>query len=386
MLHGATAHADRRQVDAPLTAGNSGRDMDTPTRITTCPRCSGLLDLDAQRIVCEGCAFHVTRVGRIPLLLPRPGDHVVAWRRQLGLLQLTAEQTLEQIRAQEGASQSSAGRERARALARGVRDQMGEIASLLAPALGGALPPEPGTGLPRGIVEHIHFLYRDWGWPTDGGNENRTAFDDLASIVGRDRPLGRTLVLGAGACRLAYDLHVSLGAGPTFVVDIDPFLFVIAEAVVRGQPVVLTETTANAQETAHLPRTWTLAAPDGPLDPGAFVFLLADGLTPPFAAGSFDTVVTPWFIDQVPQDLPVFLSTVRRLLRPGGHWVNQGPLLYPADAPLARRFSREELFDLSERAGLVVERWATASRPHLVSPLHGRGKIEWVLTLDAEAS
>jgi N2227-like protein len=359
--------------------------MNPQTPTPNCPRCSAPLDLDAERIVCGRCGFPVTRVGRIPLLLPRPVDHVIAWRRQLGLLQLTAEQTLEQLHTQEGVSQSGAGRERARSLAGGVRDQMGEIAALLAPALGGALPPEGGTGLPRGIVEHIHFLYRDWGWPTEGGDENRTALDGITSIVGRDRPLGRTLVLGAGACRLAYDLHVSLGAAPTFVIDIDPFLFVIAEAVVRGHPVFLTETTANAQENAHLPRTWTLAAPGGPLDARAFVFLLADGLAPPFAAESFDTVVTPWFIDQVPQDLPVFLSTVRRLLKAGGRWVNQGPLLYPADAPLARRFSREELFDLSERAGLVVERWATASRPHLVSPLSGRGKIEWVLTFDARA-
>ena len=44
------------------------------------------------------------------------------------------------------------------------------------------------------------------------------------------------LVLGAGGCRLAYDLHVHCGGTETAVVDIDPFLLVIAEAVIRGAP------------------------------------------------------------------------------------------------------------------------------------------------------
>ena len=38
--------------------------------------------------------------------------------------------------------------------------------------------------------------------------------------------LGRTLVLGAGGCRLAYDLHVHNGGTDTAVVDIDPYLLV----------------------------------------------------------------------------------------------------------------------------------------------------------------
>jgi hypothetical protein len=95
--------------------------------------------------------------------------------------------------------------------------------------------------------------------------------------------------------------------------------------------------------------------------------------------------VTPWFIDQVPLDLPAFLSTVRRLLRGDGRWIHHGPLLYPAEAPLARRLSREEIFDLAAPAGLRVGRWSHRSRAHLVSPLTGRGKVEWVLSFEATA-
>jgi hypothetical protein len=110
---------------------------------------------------------------------------------------------------------------------------------------------------------------------------------------------------------------------------------------------------------------------------------LANGLAPPFVHGTFDTIVTPWFIDQVPPDLPAFLATTNRMLRPGGRWINHGPLLYPPDAPLSRRFSCEEVFELAARAGFAMGRTSEASYPHFVSPLNGRGKVEWTLTFVA---
>jgi hypothetical protein len=103
----------------------------------------------------------------------------------------------------------------------------------------------------------------------------------------------------------------------------------------------------------------------------------------PFVDGSFDTVVTPWFIDRVPPDLAAFLEIVARLLRPGARWINQGPVLYPPETPVAQRYAREEVFELAERAGLRVTRWSCASRPYLVSPLTASGRIENVLTFEA---
>jgi hypothetical protein len=47
---------------------------------------------------------------------------------------------------------------------------------------------------------------------------------------------------------------------------------------------------------------------------------------------------------------------------------------------MSRRYAREEVFALAQAAGFHVERWAAASRPYLVTPLNGRGKVEWVLT------
>jgi hypothetical protein len=232
------------------------------------------------------------------------------------------------------------------------------------------------------VVEYIHYLYRDWAWPEGDHRENQHALDEIQNVT--TGAFGRTLVLGAGGCRLAYDLHRSCNATETAVVDIDPYLLVIAEAVVRGGSVRLTESTVNVQRADRVAMAWTLAAPHGSLDEKVFHFFLANGVEPPFAEGSFETIVTPWFIDQVPLELETFLATLRRLLVSGGRWINQGPLIYrPEATPLARRFSREEVFDLAETAGFEMGTWSGESRPYLVSPLTGRGKVEWVLTFEA---
>ena len=208
----------------------------------------------------------------------------------------------------------------------------------------------------------------------------------LASVqrVTAKQPLGRTLVLGAGGCRLAYDLHVHGGATETAVVDIDPYLLVVAEAVVRGARVNLTECSVNAPEIDPVGRRWTLSAPSGPLGAETFHLFLANGTEPPFAPETFDTVVTPWFIDQVPTDLPALVRRVHGLLVPGGRWVNHGPLIYRPDMlPIARWYSRQEVFDLAGAVGFTVEEWETNAHPHFVSPLTGRGLIESVLTFAA---
>jgi len=348
-----------------------------------CVRCAAALDLSAAAPRCKRCHQPYGVLGRIPILLPRVEDHLSLWRGQLSALKAQGEQTLRAIEGElESPGLLPSGVARLRALSDALRDQVRDIAELVGPALGSAPLATEGGSLPRGIVEYIQFLYRDWGWESGGNRENEQA---LAALQGVREPtaLGRTLVIGAGACRLAYDLHHQCEASETAVIDIDPFLLLIAEAVVRGQGVRLTEATANVQELSQVAKQWELRAPAGPLDASTFHFFLANGLAPPFADGTFDTVVTPWFIDQVPSDLPAFLGVLSRQVRKGGRWLNTGPLIYPADTPLAKRYSREEVFELAERAGFRIERWSTETRSHLLSPLSGRARVEWLLSFEA---
>src|SRR4029079_9655816 len=106
------------------------------------------------------------------------------------------------------------------------------------------------------------------------------------------------------------------------------------------------EVKAEANDLASVARHWVLKAPAGPIT-DRFHFLICDGVQPPLTSQTFDTVVTPWFIDIVPADLRNFITEVYRLLKPGGRWINFGPLRYRQDIPVTRRFSRDEIFDLA---------------------------------------
>lgn len=165
--------------------------------------------------------------------------------------------------------------------------------------------------------------------------------------------------------------------------DLDPVLFSAAHAVTHGQSLSIREANLEMGDLGQSAREWVLVAPQGPVDDARFHFLVADAVDPPLDPGLFDTVLTPWFIDQGPEDVRDLISTLHLMLKPGGCWVNLGPLKYDLDVPISRRFTREELFDLAERAGFRVGPWKSEAVPYLVSKLNGRGKMEWVLAFSA---
>lgn len=355
--------------------------MEETSNSAVCPACRTLLDA---AFGCARCGQSYPCIASVRVLLPAPLARIDHWRKQLGLVIQQSLETKRVIEAQAAAPAiSNSTQTRLYALARAILEQVEDIAVVLAPALGGPVPPEEGVGFPRGAMDYLSYLHRDWAWSGGHDEENQRALAAIRRVT-HGRELGRTLVLGAGACRLAYDLHVQCAATRTAVVDIDPFLLVMAEAVIRGANVPLTETSVNALEIEPVSRRWTLSAPSGALDQEVFQFFLADGTEPPFADASFDTIVTPWFIDQVPTDLAQLLRSVRALLAPGGRWINHGPLIYPPDAlPIAEWYSRQEIFELASAVGFRMGDWENASQPCLLSPLTGRGKIESVFTFEA---
>jgi SAM-dependent methyltransferase len=346
-----------------------------------CPRCRTLLDA---AISCPSCGQSYPCAGGIRVLMPDPSAHLDHWRMQLGLVIQQASATNHALKvqaAERGVGEAT--QTRLLALTRAIAEQVADVAAVLVPAIGDPLPPRENVGLPRGAGDYISCLFRDWAGSNAHDEENNGSLSAIRRVT-RGKDLGRMLVLGAGGCRLAYDLHLRCGGTETVVVDVDPFLLAIAEAVIRGAAVGLTETSANAPAVETVSRSWKLSAPAGPLSAAVFHFFLADGTEPPFADRSFDTVVTPWFIDQVPTDLDALLRRVHALLAPGGRWINHGPLIYRPDTlAIARWYTRQEIFELAAASGFRMGAWETAVQPHLVSPLTGRGLIENVLTFEA---
>ena len=319
------------------------------------------------------------------MLLSEPQDYLVSCRLQLDRLEEQVERTVRDIREQlQGVDLLPATRQRCEATIRGIAGQSADVRAILEPRLPAATRSEGQAWSHRApaTLHHLPYLYRDWGWPSQADGENERALSMVEEMLGDTEP-GRTLVMGAGACRLAYDIHHRHRDAEIMVMDLDPVLFAAAHAVTHGETLTIREANLEMGDMSHAVKEWPLTAPQGPVDDAHFHFVIADALDPPLDSGLFDTVLTPWFIDQGPEDVRDLISTLHRLLKPGGRWVNLGPLKYNPDVPVSRRFAREELFDLAERAGFRVGPSKSATVPYLVSRLNGRGKVEWVLAFSA---
>jgi spermidine synthase len=222
------------------------------------------------------------------------------------------------------------------------------------------------------LLAHFELLLRDWGWSDDLSEENARALA-LVRDVWPESP-GRVLVLGPGACRLAYDLHRTAAPESTTALDVDVLLLGVARRMLEGGELRLTEAPSDVNRLAKLYQDLVLRAPHGAVDDFELVF--GDGLAPAFRDGSFDTVLTPWFIDQVPLDLRDFIGEIQRLLAPGGAWVNTGPLIYRPRTQVSNHFTIEEVTELAGLAGFEVERVLSGDWRYLCSPLKARGRYE----------
>jgi hypothetical protein len=276
-------------------------------------------------------------VAEIPWLFAEPNAALGEWRGRLHFsLQRLERERLEVEGALASSTLRPATRARLEALERATRDHGARLRALLAPlnleqpsasyetylALRTRLPAD------QGLTTYYANIHRDWCW---GDAENDASFDALAPAL-HAAPPSRALVLGAGAGRLAYDLHVRTEAALTVALDFNPLLAIVAAAVSGGSGIELYEfPLAPRGEPALLRR---LAAP-APVRPG-LVQGLADAHRPPCRRGAFDTVVTPWLVDILPERFDVLCARVNALLGDGGRWLNFGSLSFHDPDPAAR--------------------------------------------------
>ena len=118
-------------------------------------------------------------------------------------------------------------------------------------------------------------------------------------------------------------------------------------AAIRLHPFI--DSLSHHATTADLTRQVALPAEDA-MPAAASVLLVEGDFTTAFVdrAGRYDAVVTHFFLDTA-RNLVSYLDTIHALLRPGGHWVNFGPLLY-GTAPWVQ-LSLDEVVLVAEAAG-----------------------------------
>jgi SAM-dependent methyltransferase len=347
-----------------------------------CPGCRGAL---TEAFHCPNCARAYPSVAGIPVLVADPDAEIANWTYRLDDFVRDNTEVRAKILAELATEARLAGtRRRLELLHARLETHRERLLALLAdagltPRARAAADPAPVPGEAT-ITAHYHLLHRDWGWEGEGNRECEEAAEAVAEVV--SAPLGAMLVLGAGAVRLTRDLHVAHGATTTVALDRNPLPFLVAERILRGETVHLFEfpLRAPASDAVVVDRALATAGPP----PENLHLLFADGLDPPVADGAFDTVLTPWFIDQVPADLATLIPTIRRVLRTGGRWVSFGPLIYhPSHTRLAHRYCYDELLELVAREGFEVERESRKRMQYLGSPAGCEARIESVYTFSA---
>ena len=342
-----------------------------------CPRCGRSLVVCQGGFGCEGCRTEYPRLAGIPCLLPDPAFWRTLWLRRFDDYSAGIELRVASLRQEaEVPELLPRTQQRLRSLAAGLEQQLEAIAALFSamdadfdalPAV--AIPSRPEADSQVAVLEYHEHVFRDWVWG------QRECAEALAFI----RPsipshLSRLAVYGAGAGRLAVDLHQVCEPARTLALDVNPLPFLVAGRLLAGERLDLPEfpVDPNSADQVVIPRQLALPYPvrDG------FSLLFADALRPPFAAGCLDAVVTSWFIDVAGADLRHTAATINRVLRPGGVWINVGPLRFQT-VP-SRAYTVEEALELAQLAHFDVESNDRHDIPYLDSPVSGSRRSETV--------
>ncbi len=355
-----------------------------PLDLLCCPRCRGPLGPGA-RLACVACEVEFPEVGGLPWLFADPAAALGDWRARLHAFVAELERQAARYRAAlEGAADRASTRTRLKLLAAACSDHARRLRALLAPLADAtdAAAPEVyralEVSLPAGqtLTGYYANLHRDWCW---GEAENEAAYRLVDAALGVAGP-GRTLLLGLGAGRLAYDLHVRRRPELLLAADINPLLMLAARRLFAGESLELYEfpiAPRGIEEHAILRR---LQAPRRA--PPGMHLVFADVTAGPFTTGAFDTVVTPWLIDIIDEDFAGFAQRVNRWLRPGGRWVNSGSLAFQGHDP-ASRYALEEVREILPSAGFAGVECREDEVPYLSSPASRHARRETVVTFSA---
>ncbi len=235
------------------------------------------------------------------------------------------------------------------------------------------------TRLPsdQGLNTYYANVHRDWAW---GDEENAASLKQIRAVLQDHADLGTVLVLGAGAGRLAYDMHMQIDCTTTVAMDFNPLLMLVAREATAGRPLKMYEFPIAPKSLEDDAVVRTLAAPEPVRD--GFELVLGDALRPPFAEQSFDTVVTPWLIDIITEDLPVLAARINNLLKPDGRWINFGSLAF-ASPRRSRCYSPEETKAIVAESGFSDPYVSQATIPYMCSPASRHGRQERVFTFAA---
>ncbi|MGI9326785.1 MAG: class I SAM-dependent methyltransferase [Pseudomonadales bacterium] len=364
-----------------------------------CPDCEGAAltpNLAAQQRFwrCGSCLAEYPEysvAGRaIPWLFPKPTQAHVSWQQRLLSCERGIDTVLTQLtNALQKAELMPLTQQRLTRFYQGNQQLREALHQYLAPlqlaAADSAQCTQPWSDvLPQaqGLLSYRNNLFRDWSW--DNG-EAAAMLDAVNQILCQDsrRELGRTLTLGAGSGRLSFDLHQQHHPECSVLLDLNPLLTALAANIVAGEDVSMPEFPIAPSHSDNVCCLQPCKLPQGQSPANERLqFVLGDATAPPFAAESFDTVITPWLLDILPLPLPRFLPVINELLPLGGRWVNTGSLAFSSEQH-CNAFCPDEVEALLSDAGFELQSFEQQTQQYLHSPLSAHGRTEQVYSFCA---
>ena len=229
----------------------------------------------------------------------------------------------------------------------------------------------------QGLNSYYDNIFRDWAWENGENEQMLEAFD---SVISKDQSLGSVLTIGSGAGRLAYDIHQKYSPNYSVLMDINPLLLFAACRAIQGNefklyefPIApLNKNTFAAEQSCHASKV---------INKNVY-YIFADGMNPPVKEKSFNTIITPWLIDIIPQNLRDYVPRINACLPIGGSWINTGSLAF-FHKQKAWCYSEEEVIELVEKNGFEIISSNRNTIQYLHSPLSAHGRTETVFTFHA---
>ncbi|MGI9205513.1 MAG: methyltransferase domain-containing protein [Woeseiaceae bacterium] len=371
----------------------------------SCPQCGNALAPPAESLLeqeglpqlsCQTCKSNYPTFAcgdaAIPWMYPDPDLAHLEWSARFkGFLQAATNEHNGLNHSLGEASLTDTGRRRISSTLIAKREHRRQVADLLAPfnldadVMVPAMTELLADSLPRNqhLLSYADNVFRDWAW---NNGENAALMNGIEGLFAADSrdSLGSVLTLGAGAGRLAYDVHQQFSPELSVLLDLNPLLLSVGARIIQGQRVSLYEFPIAPldEDSGAILQKCTAPKHIGLGGAGNFRFVLGDATCPPFAEGSFDTVITPWLIDILPQDLREFVPHLNRLLPEGGLWVNTGSLNFVHDNP-CRRYSEKETMELVEQCGFEIVGIDHRTVSYLKSPHSAHGRSERITSFTA---
>lgn len=307
--------------------------MKTPEPAWHCPSCRSALYTLGE---CDQCATRSCSLGSVPLLVKDADRYLGDTIAGLRAFHSDQEKRLARILELSGNPAWSWRKESFERLAAALRQhrdlakQQIEILSAARDGLGIANEPgDPSSASPYYGMQNLTYPRLDWGTSAEAQLQIETTKGILGKQIGRYCEAdGEAVMLGAATGRYACDL------APRFshltAVELC-YTYAFFFDLLQRESLTLFEASRGISDSAEtLIASHELRMPDGAL-PANLSYIIADALHLPLASDSQSTVLSIYFADVMPLDQ--LLSDVSRVLKPGGRFINFGPVHYHFDTP-----------------------------------------------------